>query len=598
MDFGGFGGGGNQEITPEKCEPDYINRCDDSAELEAILSTLKNGTYGKYEHIEQICEDRILAIGNERAKSKIFRKKSSIISPEDERNAQADVDRFISEINIKSDYRKKSSKSKSLFGDIESKYVPPIRGESKEGESNENNANNSKKSKIDSKAKPFKQYYDEWGKFNDKTADITVNDVLSATRDSEESKNDDELSKTPAEDDRYTHLTQNERENLANREKVKGNESFRSKDYNEAVQYYSKSLQLCENNVVYANRAMTRLRLKQYSKAEEDATRSIEIDNTFMKAWFRRGLARQSRGKYLEAVGDFEKALQLVPENKEAQKALRVATDKFKEVEGETVEEARWKMRFMVDRKSNVSEAKAAATRGPMIEVIDNEDVIEEEEPVATSRLIIEESDSEDEEEIERIRMEEELAEQRKRRTGTSVMIEEISDDDEEEEEEDVQINTHKQHVKELTIEPPSPKADEISSATLTPTPKVSNKSKKSKKFKKKVVDVYELDHLARTCSPAEFATILLDLPKRFFRDLGVPLESETITPIINALFHLLESDKSKSLFKVLSKFCKLNKAELAVMLMPKNAKSNLKMLIDQFDEPDKGMMNMRSLLL
>lgn len=53
-------------------------------------------------------------------------------------------------------------------------------------------------------------------------------------------------------------LTGTELSYLATREREKGNEAFRTGDYDEALQFYTTSISLDEDVNAYNNRAMTR----------------------------------------------------------------------------------------------------------------------------------------------------------------------------------------------------------------------------------------------------------------------------------------------------------------------------------------------------
>ena len=86
---------------------------------------------------------------------------------------------------------------------------------------------------------------------------------------------------------------------LAEREKQKGNESYRAGDINEAIRCYSRSIEMDpENPILYANRAMGYLKIESLEKAEEDCSMALGFDCTYVKAWSRRGLTRFKRGKY------------------------------------------------------------------------------------------------------------------------------------------------------------------------------------------------------------------------------------------------------------------------------------------------------------
>ena len=82
---------------------------------------------------------------------------------------------------------------------------------------------------------------------------------------------------------------------------MKGNESYRVGDYDDAIQHYSKSIAFDDSNgVVYANRAMVYLKKELFDLAENDCDVSILIDSNYLKAFSRRGMIRFKRGKYFE----------------------------------------------------------------------------------------------------------------------------------------------------------------------------------------------------------------------------------------------------------------------------------------------------------
>ncbi|KAL4162365.1 hypothetical protein PRNP1_002908 [Phytophthora ramorum] len=86
--------------------------------------------------------------------------------------------------------------------------------------------------------------------------------------------------------------------------------------------------------ILYANRALVHLRMKNFAAAEDDCTRAILLDPGYMKGWSRRGMTRYRRGKYAESVQDFKEALRLEPGNREVTKLLKAAKEKHEEVNG------------------------------------------------------------------------------------------------------------------------------------------------------------------------------------------------------------------------------------------------------------------------
>ena len=66
-----------------------------------------------------------------------------------------------------------------------------------------------------------------------------------------------------------------------------------------AFDHYSRAIALdCSVPAVYTNRAIAAIHLKRYETAEDDCTRALDIDPTYLKALLRRGVARMHRGKY------------------------------------------------------------------------------------------------------------------------------------------------------------------------------------------------------------------------------------------------------------------------------------------------------------
>jgi len=72
----------------------------------------------------------------------------------------------------------------------------------------------------------------------------------------------------------------------------------------------------------YSNRAAAFLELTSYRQAEADCTSAIDLDPKIVKAYLRRGTAREMMGYYKEAVEDFNHALVLEPMNKTAGVAI------------------------------------------------------------------------------------------------------------------------------------------------------------------------------------------------------------------------------------------------------------------------------------
>ncbi|KAI9145434.1 hypothetical protein BKA69DRAFT_1051484, partial [Paraphysoderma sedebokerense] len=105
----------------------------------------------------------------------------------------------------------------------------------------------------------------------------------------------------------------------AEEDRVKENEAFKAGDYEEAVQYYTRSIKLHPRANLHTNRSLAYLKLLKYEAAEADATESLKLNDPkyLYKGYLRRAVARYRRGKYYEAMNDFEDGGKLELDEKE-----------------------------------------------------------------------------------------------------------------------------------------------------------------------------------------------------------------------------------------------------------------------------------------
>lgn len=106
----------------------------------------------------------------------------------------------------------------------------------------------------------------------------------------------------------------------ATSEKDLGNEYFKQRKFNEAIECYSRSIALSPTAVAYANRAMAYLKIRRFKEAEDDCTEALNLDDRYIKAYSRRATARKELGKLRDALEDVEFALMLEPQNEELKK--------------------------------------------------------------------------------------------------------------------------------------------------------------------------------------------------------------------------------------------------------------------------------------
>ncbi|XP_043837951.1 small glutamine-rich tetratricopeptide repeat-containing protein alpha-like [Dromiciops gliroides] len=123
----------------------------------------------------------------------------------------------------------------------------------------------------------------------------------------------------------------------AERLKTEGNEQMKIENFEAAVSFYGKAIELNPANAVYfCNRAAAYSKLGNFAGAVEDCERAISIDSNYSKAYGRMGLALSSLKKHKEAVLYYKKALKLDPDNETYKSNLKIAEQKMKEVPSST----------------------------------------------------------------------------------------------------------------------------------------------------------------------------------------------------------------------------------------------------------------------
>jgi len=111
--------------------------------------------------------------------------------------------------------------------------------------------------------------------------------------------------------------------------KTEGNNLMRTEKFSEALQMYTKAIEIDGSNpVFYCNRAAAHSKMDNHGQAVEDCQRAVDMDPSYSKAYGRLGLAYSSMDRHKEAVENFKKALQLEPDNESYRSNLQIAEDK------------------------------------------------------------------------------------------------------------------------------------------------------------------------------------------------------------------------------------------------------------------------------
>lgn len=92
--------------------------------------------------------------------------------------------------------------------------------------------------------------------------------------------------------------------------KSEGNGAMARKEYSQAIELYTKALEIAPANPIYlSNRAAAFSAAGQHEKAADDAELATAVDPKYSKAWSRLGLARFDMGDYNAAKEAYEKGI-------------------------------------------------------------------------------------------------------------------------------------------------------------------------------------------------------------------------------------------------------------------------------------------------
>jgi DnaJ homolog subfamily C member 7 len=114
------------------------------------------------------------------------------------------------------------------------------------------------------------------------------------------------------------------------KQKEKANETFKNGKYHEAIEQYTKLLEIDPNNrnfnsTIYANRALCYQKINNNMEALKDINKSISLNENYIKAYMRRGNIYMALKMYEEAKYDFQKVKDAEPSNRDAVKLLEEA---------------------------------------------------------------------------------------------------------------------------------------------------------------------------------------------------------------------------------------------------------------------------------
>eukprot|EP01084_Bolivina_argentea_P268246 455554_1 len=111
--------------------------------------------------------------------------------------------------------------------------------------------------------------------------------------------------------------------------KTEGNKYYKLAQYDEALYEYTQAIKYCPltedkekeyMSIFYGNRAACYIALEEWKDAIDECTESIEYNDKYIKAYWRRAKSYEKLSKYFDAKTDYEKILDIDP-NHEISKA-------------------------------------------------------------------------------------------------------------------------------------------------------------------------------------------------------------------------------------------------------------------------------------
>ena len=217
------------------------------------------------------------------------------------------LDDFLADVGAKDEYLRKSSKD-----NVAAPELPPVRGSAGKAPAPPaapKAAATAPPAAADDDGKPRHrkhayEYFSEWDRYDVDGELERLEDAPDAAPEAAKEEEGLPPGFTAAE---VKKLPAVEIERRALNEKAKGNEQYKAGEYRLAIQSYTHSLRLQQNNaIVYANRGMCYLKLKQYRQALADCTAAVQIDDGYTKAYLRRGITHRRLNQTSQAIKDLD----------------------------------------------------------------------------------------------------------------------------------------------------------------------------------------------------------------------------------------------------------------------------------------------------
>ncbi|EDV53492.1 uncharacterized protein Dere_GG11514 [Drosophila erecta] len=325
----------------------HVEKCTNAREMEKIVQVLRSGQEGHYPDLQRCAEEKLKAL---KPDSKLFRYEEQI-----KPSTALDTSELKPILDWTDAIKTKDSALNELKKVKQNLNLPSVRKLSKidlDTQSETKTPKPAPKARTqpntkNKEARIKSTDYSKWDKY-DPDEEILRMD-LDEERDQEQvEKTIATRNKSVTTDDlknekdslyerlqaQLKNLSQLEREQFAERHRLRGNESFKAKEYENAIEEYNCSIIYDPENAVHAynNRAVAHIKLKKYFSAISDCQACLQLDPMNVKAHLRMAEAHNAEGRHLESLSLYKKVLGFEPDNAIAEKAAKKLTSILGEV--------------------------------------------------------------------------------------------------------------------------------------------------------------------------------------------------------------------------------------------------------------------------
>lgn len=324
------------EIPVQHLDFSYVKQCSDGKELERILKVLRSNEEGYFPELIKETENRLSVI---KPKSKLLRELTTVLpknalDKEEQNQLTQDMQDWLSKMK----HISKELESCKIKNVTPHDAIPEVR---KVKQIKADNSQTTKRIKSTD--------YESWDKYDPDT-EILKMDLEEEKLKKRVEKETKEKPKIEPIAPKIHFTTKAEAELEAQKERLKGNEFFKTLDYDYAIIHYTRSIEAKPTAPCYTNRALCYIKLKKYSSALKDCQDALKIDKNNIKAYLRSAECLEHMKQYDSAIEQVDTALQIEPNNPYVQKAAK-QLEKYRQSNGKST-------RLKIDNVSNSSKSE------------------------------------------------------------------------------------------------------------------------------------------------------------------------------------------------------------------------------------------------